>query len=206
MLALIMAGGRGTRLLMGEKPLVTICGRPMLSYVIDAFAEAGHEGVVVTSRHTPYTINWCRAQGVTYYTALGEGYVEDIAESACELEETGAFFTSVSDIPCITPNIITDIETSYRASGKSACSTWIPRDLCSADDSRARYGEEVNGTPAYPAGINILTGRSIREPQEEIRLLIREPYLAFNINTREELKRVRRLLCDDHASRDPLPR
>ncbi|MFW5638702.1 MAG: NTP transferase domain-containing protein, partial [Methanoculleus sp.] len=85
MLALIMAGGKGSRLRMGEKPLVTICARPMLSYVIDAFEAAGHEVVVVASHRTPYTKNWCRARGVTLYEAEGLGYVEDIQAAAGDL-------------------------------------------------------------------------------------------------------------------------
>ena len=39
--ALIMAGGSGSRLNLGEKPLILIGGRPMISYVIDAFLSAG---------------------------------------------------------------------------------------------------------------------------------------------------------------------
>ncbi len=35
---LILAGGRGTRMGGGDKPLLTIAGRPMLSYVIERFA------------------------------------------------------------------------------------------------------------------------------------------------------------------------
>jgi len=108
MLALIMAGGKGSRLRMGEKPLVTICARPMLSYVIDAFEAAGHEVVVVASHRTPYTKNWCRARGVTLYEAEGLGYVEDIQAAAGDLGEEGIpFFTCVSDLPCLVPDIIT---------------------------------------------------------------------------------------------------
>lgn len=73
MLALIMAGGQGSRLRMGEKPLVTICGRPMLSYVIDAFESAGHEVIVVASHRTPYTRNWCRARGLLFMRRKGSG-------------------------------------------------------------------------------------------------------------------------------------
>jgi len=87
MLALIMAGGEGSRLGMGEKPLVNICGRPMVSYVIDAFLAADHEVVVVASHRTPFTKNWCRAQGLTIYDAKGLGYVEDINAAAADLEE-----------------------------------------------------------------------------------------------------------------------
>lgn len=196
MLALIMAGGEGSRLRMGEKPLVTICGRPMLSYVINAFASAGHEVVVVASHKTPFTKNWCRAQGVVLYEAEGLGYVEDINAAAADLEEAGTpFFTCVSDLPCLAPDIITGIEDAWRRAGAPACSTWVPRDLCEEHGCRTQYTEEIDGTPACPAGINILTAGGSDEPQEELRLLLHDRRLVFNINTREELALVQGYLC-----------
>ena len=59
--ALIMAGGAGSRINLGEKPLVTVCGRPMIAYILDAFIKAGIYPVVATSSKTPMTMNWCRA-------------------------------------------------------------------------------------------------------------------------------------------------
>lgn len=41
MFALIMAGGAGSRLGLGEKPVVDVCGRPMIRYVLDAFDAEG---------------------------------------------------------------------------------------------------------------------------------------------------------------------
>ncbi len=71
MLALIMAGGAGIRLNLGEKPLILINKKPMLSYVIDRFEEAGCEPVVVTSPKTPMTRNWCGIQGIAHQDFLG---------------------------------------------------------------------------------------------------------------------------------------
>ncbi|BBL68456.1 NTP transferase domain-containing protein [Methanoculleus chikugoensis] len=196
MLALIMAGGRGTRLRMGEKPLVTICGRPMLSYVTDAFTAAGHEVVVVASYRTPFTKNWCRAQGVGLYEAEGLGYIEDINAAAADLEEEGTpFFTCVSDLPCLAPDIVTAVEDAWRRAGTPACSTWVPRDLCEEHGCRTRYTEAVDGIPACPAGINILTAGDSGAAQDELQLLLRDRRLAFNVNTREELALVQKYLC-----------
>ncbi|CVK34163.1 NTP transferase domain-containing protein [Methanoculleus bourgensis] len=196
MLALIMAGGKGSRLRMGEKPLVTICARPMLSYVIDAFEVAEHEVVVVASHRTPYTKNWCRARGVTLYEAEGLGYVEDIQAAAGDLGEEGTpFFTCVSDLPCLVPDIITGVEDAWRRAGTPACSTWVPRDLCEEHGCRTQYTETVDGTPACPAGINILTAGDLVGPQDELRLLLHDRRLVFNINTREELALVQEYLC-----------
>ena len=55
MLALILAGGEGSRLRLGEKALVMVHERPMIAWVLDAFCDAGCEPVVVTSYKTPFT-------------------------------------------------------------------------------------------------------------------------------------------------------
>ena len=80
--ALILAGGGGTRLDLGEKSLVTIRGRPMIEYVTDAFRAAGHEVIVVLTEKTPYTRNWCRVHGVDSIVASGSGYIGDMVQAA----------------------------------------------------------------------------------------------------------------------------
>ncbi|MDD2473340.1 MAG: NTP transferase domain-containing protein [Methanoculleus sp.] len=196
MLALIMAGGEGSRLQMGEKPLVTVCERPMLTYVIDAFSSAGHEVVVIASHKTPFTKNWCRAQGVTLYEAEGVGYVEDIRAAVEDLGEEGTpVFTCVSDLPCLAPEIIAGVEDAWRRAGTPACSTWVPRALCEEHGCRTQYTETIDSIAACPAGINILTAGGLDAPEEELRLLLSDRRLVFNINTREELALVQDYLC-----------
>jgi adenosylcobinamide-phosphate guanylyltransferase len=195
-LALILAGGGGTRLDLGEKPLVLIRGKPMIEYVIDAFTAAGHDVVVVLSGKTPFTRNWCRAREITHLTTSGAGYVEDIAEAVGTIGVTGPFFTCVADLPCLSPEIIREVETRYRESGREACSVWIPRELASMSGCRSLYSGTVNGITACPAGINILRGDLIDRPQSELLLLITDKRLAYNINTREELVMLRTLVGD----------
>ena len=195
MLALILAGGSGSRIGMGEKPLVSICNRPMIGYVISAFEEYGCEVVVVSSPKSPNTNNWCRANGIPLYVARGEGYVEDIVEAVLELEEVNPLFTSVSDIPCITSGIIGQIFSVYAESGKDACSVWVPEAVCREYGCRSAYVEQVHGVNAVPVGINILKGESIVEEQDELQVILREKRLAFNVNTREELRFVQQSLC-----------
>lgn len=188
MRALIMAGGVGSRLDMGEKPLVRIAGRPMIRFVIDAFLAAGVTPIIVTSIKTPYTKNWCRAHDILFVSTDGTGYIEDLAQAVSILEENGLFFVAVSDIPCLRPDIISYIWEEYAISGMQACSTWIPLTLCSRFETTPRYQMEINGVPASPAGINILDGSCIHAEQEELRLLLHDPGLVFNVNTRFELE------------------
>ena len=194
MRALILAGGSGSRLSLGEKPLVMVDGVPMIARIIAAFEMAGCEVVVVLSPRTPFTLNWCRAHDILHYAASGTGYVEDIIETVEALGETAPVFTSVSDIPCIVPGIITDIWKQYIASGRDACSVWVPLSFFDRNGCRASYVRKVDGIDACPAGINILNGSRITVPQDEIQVLVKDRRLAFNINTQEELTRVRQFL------------
>ncbi|QSZ66464.1 5-deoxyadenosylcobinamide phosphate nucleotidyltransferase [Methanofollis aquaemaris] len=199
MLALILAGGQGSRLNMGEKPLVTICGRPMIEYVVEAFTLAGCETVVVASQQTPYTRNWCRAHGISLYSAGARGYVADIVEAVTELGEEGPIITSVSDIPCVTPDLVTRVQEAYQESGTPALSTWVPAAHCTGSALRASYQEYIDGVAACPAGVNVLLGARIEEEQKESRLLIDDPALGLNVNTRADLARAARRLCPEAA-------
>ena len=187
--ALIMAGGTGSRLDKGEKPLISICGKPMIAYVIDAFSAAGIIPVVVASPKTPMTMNWCRAQGVSFCRPDGRGYVEDMISAVQTLDERYPLFVCVSDIPCITTRIIHHIADSYYISGKDACSAWVPAALVHSCRGSMPYLEQVCGVEASPAGVNILRGDLIEQPQEELQVLLNEPGLALNVNTPADLER-----------------
>ncbi|MDD1712497.1 MAG: NTP transferase domain-containing protein [Methanoregulaceae archaeon] len=194
MLALIMAGGAGTRLNLGEKPLVQICGQPMIEYIIHAFERADSEVIVIVSPGTPYTANWCRAHRISLITADGIGYIPDLIQAVEETGERNPLFTSVSDLPCLTPGTVAQIRRAYEHSGKDACSTWVPKRLCDQSGCRTTCVEEIEGEPASPAGINILRGNRIHDEQDELKLLMHQKELIFNINTREELMHAEQFL------------
>jgi adenosylcobinamide-phosphate guanylyltransferase len=185
--ALIMAGGEGTRLERGEKPLILVCGKPMIAYVIDAFSAAGIVPVVAVSPKTPMTTNWCRAQGIAFCKTEGRGYVEDMISAVQTLDDQHPLFVCVSDIPCISTPIIQQIADSYSVSGKDACSVWVPATLVRACRGGMPYREQVSGVEACPVGINILRGDLIEQPQEELQVLLNEPCLSFNVNTPADL-------------------
>lgn len=189
MRALIMAGGAGSRIAMGEKPLISVCGRPMIGYVTDAFCLAGCEPVVVASDKTPMTMNWCRARGIAVVRARCAGFIDDMVAAVRDLDETGPVIVSVSDIPCITPAVITSVIEAYHDCGKDALSAWVPARLVRSCRGGMPYREQVDGMEACPAGVNLLRADHIGEEQDECRLLLDEPRLALNVNTREDLAR-----------------
>jgi adenosylcobinamide-phosphate guanylyltransferase len=189
MFALIMAGGSGCRLGRGEKPLTLVSGRPMISYITDAYSSAGCEPVIAVSHKTPMTANWCRARGIAFVRTEGDGYIEDMVSAVRYLEENQSLIISVSDIPCITPAIITTILRSYQGCGKAALSTWVPAYRVKSCRGGMPYHKQISGVDACPAGVNILRGDGIGKEQDEFVLLLDEPRLALNVNTPEDLAR-----------------
>lgn len=183
-----MAGGKGTRLQMGEKGLVRLCDRPLIEYVLTALENAEFEILVVTTPRTPYTANYCRIRGVDQVCTEGTGYVEDIIEAVHLSDEQGPVLIVCADIPGITPHHLDEVVKQHYSSGKAAASVWIPVHLVEELGCTVQHSYIICGIPAVPAGLNILDGSLIDEEQEEIQILLSDPALAFNINTPSELR------------------
>ncbi len=205
MRALIMAGGAGSRINLGEKPLIPICGQPMIAYVIGAFQKAGCDPVVIVSPQTPMTLNWCRARGIASIRADGKGFVEDMVQAVRFLEEEHSLYICVSDIPCITADIIGSISDSYELCKRDALSAWVPACLVKSCSSGMPYRERIGGIEACPAGINILRGDRIDEAQDEYSLILNEPGLAINVNTRADLAEAESFLRHGSSAHPPDP-
>jgi adenosylcobinamide-phosphate guanylyltransferase len=198
MYALILAGGEGSRLGRGEKGLVSLGGKPMIRWVAEAFLQAGCDVVAVLSHKTPYTCNWCRAQGIFHYTAEGRGYIEDIVETVEALELTSPLFTCGTDLPLLAFDTVKLLMEKYAECQKDALSVWVPRKLAEEYGYEPPCTEIISGVSACPAGINILRGDLIATQQEEERVLIEDPRLACNVNTRESLAKAEWIL--NHAA------
>ena len=205
MLALIMAGGKGTRLNMGEKGLVRLCEKPLIEYVLTAVEDAGLDPVVVTTPRTPYTANYCRANGIDQICTAGAGYIEDISEAISFLGETGPVLITCADIPGVRGEHLEQIISAYERGDTEACSAWIPATLFEDNGCGIRYEQIVSGVSAVPAGMNILLGSKTDQIQTECCVLIEDPALIFNINSRYELS-VAESFFSRVRSNPPLPR
>lgn len=192
-----MAGGAGSRLEMGEKPLVRVSGKPMLHYVTDAFVDAGHEVIVITSDLVPMTGNWCRARGYETYNASGLGYIEDLFECIREMSIDGPVFSCVSDLPGLTSDIIDEVLERYMAEGKSALSVWVSENFFNNAGCIPSYAENVAGYSVCPVGLNIIDASMAAVVQDEYRFVMERPELAYNVNCRKDLDSFLRFIESD---------
>jgi len=60
--AIVLAGGESRRMGGNDKTAMTLAGRPMLDYVLDAVAAAGRVVAVGLPRPTSIEVRWCREE------------------------------------------------------------------------------------------------------------------------------------------------
>lgn len=187
MFVIIMAGGKGTRLNMGEKPLLSLLNRPLLEWVLHACRKAAFPFLIATSIHTPYTANYCRIHGYPQFQTQGNGYVSDLVEALVEVDIAGPVMTIVSDLAGLRGSHLQTVEKEYVRAKKEACSVWVPQHVCIEYGFSYSYTEIDHGEKIVPAGVNVLDGSALDREQKEFRFIVDDPSFACNINTPSDL-------------------
>jgi adenosylcobinamide-phosphate guanylyltransferase len=191
--ALIMAGGKGTRMELGvEKPLIEINGKPMIQYVIEALKNADKidDIIVATSENTLKTETFLNDHYIKTIKTPGDGYVPDLGFILSNFKLDDVLLTITADLPLIKSDIIDYVLEEYEKSKKQAMSIAVPLYIFE------KYG--IKPTIIFenhvPSGLNIL--RSINKTQDEEVLIIEKIELALNINTYEDIKLLKKLSGD----------
>lgn len=186
-----MCGGRGSRLGgEAEKPLVRVCGDPMVDRVAAALAASRVETVhAVVSPAAPETARHVRQRGLSVVETAGEGYVADLTDA---LDSVGRpVVTVAADVPHLTPDHVDAAvdEATAAADGPVSVTVCVPASLkrrlgVSVDTSFERDGEEL-----APTGLNVVAG-----DRDTVQLTF-DDRLAVNVNRPTDLERAE-ALCD----------
>ena len=169
MIALLMCGGRGTRLGVGEKPLFRVCGKRLVDHSLAELEDC--EVIAVTSPYTPETERYLRQLGVEVCRARGRGFIDDYREVCLEYKLSEPLLITSADIVYIRQGLIEDVISYY---ARSSCMS-----LKVAKNDKA-------------VGINIIDAFFIDYVQEE------EIYIVggndvINVNTLQDAKRAEEL-------------
>lgn len=193
--ALVMAGGRGSRLSMGEKPLVELEGRVLLDRVIEALAKSSASRIsVAVTQNVPRTRAWCLDRGIEVLDTSGMGYVPDMVEAVEMTGAVGPVMVIMADLPLLTGALLDRISAIYQERPEPALSCHTTLELHRRIGRRPDAVFRYQGRFIVPAGVNILKGSCIREEQEDFHLIMDLLELAVNVNTQDDLALCRRIL------------
>jgi len=192
--ALLMAGGRASRMGLAEKPLLEVSGRTMLGRVIDVMEQSSSVNriVVATSTDTPATTLEAEKLGVETIVTPGVGFEEDMRFAIHKLTLHDVLVVS-ADLPFLTVDVVERAVQKYRSSGKPALAVMTSLEAYKKLGFKPHYTFKVNEQDLTPVGINIVDGRRIDDGELDQTVFIIEPSDALlNVNTPQELELARR--------------
>ena len=193
-----MAGGRGSRLKMGEKPLVKLFGRPLIDYVALALEDSSVDRIFVSAtENVPQTREWAVKRGLAVVETGSYGYVADMIEAVQKARVTDPIMIIMADLPLVTSDLIDEIIDVYESRPEPALSTHTPLELHSRLDRRPDSLFNYRGRLIVPAGINVLNGAEIEKEQEDFHLIMERIELAVNVNVPGDLKLCERIMQGD---------
>ena len=190
--ALVMAGGKGTRMkLAQEKPLIKVCKKPVIQYVIEALKEAKKIDriIVATTDGTPKTTKLIQELGIETIETPGKDYVSDMGWVVQTLK-LGVFLAIAADLPLVKPIMIDEVVERYERCGRPALTVAVPIKIKSKLGMSIEYSfTTMDNREVVPVGLNVIDGskRYGDEWLDQDIFVSSYKELAVNINTIEEL-------------------
>ncbi len=196
--ALIMAGGKGTRMgAQEEKPLIKVCGKPVIQYVIEALRSAKKidEIYVAVTDCTPKTAKLMEGFNVQVVMTPGQNYVADMGYATQALK-LGKFLAIAADLPLVTGEILDRIVERYENCGKPALTVAVPIETKTRLGMSVDYSFKEGDKDVVPTGINVIDGgkRYGDEWLDQDIFLFDKDELAVNVNTPKELATAEKML------------
>lgn len=197
--ALVMAGGKGTRMRIGEeKPLIKVCGKPVIGYVLAALKNAKKidSVIVATTICTPKTTKLMNQLGFKVIETPGKDYVSDMGYAVQTLK-LGVFLAIAADLPLVRGEMIDGIIERYERCCKPALTVAVPLETKTKLGMSIEYSFKMDDKDVVPVGINVIDGhkRYGDEWLDQDIYLLNHDELSVNINTVQELRLAERLLA-----------
>jgi len=183
--AILMAGGRGTRLKVPvEKPLFKLHDKPLIKYVLDNLnlSKLVDEIIIAVSPNVPQTIKYLNSIDGDFkiLDTSGEDYLTDLSYILEYFEKKSKEDILIfinADLPFISHETIDFVLDYYLNSSKDALSVLVPVEIFT--DLGLDYTYDFEGN--VPSGLNVLRSENI--VQDEDQLVLKKVELALNINT-----------------------
>jgi len=194
--ALVMCGGRGTRLETDvEKPRYEVGGEPMVDRVCDALAESRIDTVyAVVSPWTPNTRAHLRGRMVDTIETAGEGYVADLDRALDDERIDPPVLTAVADLPLLAGQVVDRVLDEFDdrddATSLTACvPAALKRELGVSIETTTAHG----GCELAPTGLNVVGADG---SAAEALMRSHDARLAVNVNRLEDAAVAEALVCD----------
>jgi adenosylcobinamide-phosphate guanylyltransferase len=190
-----MCGGRARRMQQQtgiEKPLLKVHGVAMVERVISALIRSNrfHSIIAAVSPNTPETKEFLKSKGIERIETSGQGYSQDLSHLLSKLQPQKVMVVP-SDVPLLNSQIVNEVLNTIHDRQEPAISIVLEK----------RFVERIGAIPSIVfeqychSGITIFDTRAISTgPVQEYYLVMNRKEIAINVNTKEEIELVEKLL------------
>lgn len=187
MIALVMAGGKGTRMKLNDEKLLLRYKKPVILHVIDSLKNSNCFSKIlsITSCNSPKTKKLLEENNVETFDTPGIGYVEDLNLVLQTFRDE--FLVVSGDLPLLDKEIIQKI-TNYYNPQKSWTSILVTNKFLTMLGLESNYSVNFNDQICHYTGISLINAEKITslESLVENYIVLDDKRVAFNLNSKQD--------------------
>ena len=187
MIALLMAGGRGTRMNIHGEKLLLQYKKPIVLHVVDSLRNSNcfSKILAITSPNSPKTKKLLQDNDVEIFDTPGISYVEDL-NSVLQTINDMVLVTS-GDLPLLDKEIIQKIVNQHDSQNiwtSILVTNKFSRSLGIESDCTINFDNQT----CHYTGISLVNSEKITrlENLKENHIIINDKKIAFNLNTKQD--------------------
>jgi adenosylcobinamide-phosphate guanylyltransferase len=187
MIAIVMAGGKGSRMKSSEEKLILQYKKPIILHVAEALSESDcfSKIIFLTSPNSPNTKKLLLKNNYKIIESEGKGYVEDLNTVLKSINDP--VFVTSGDLPLLDKSIIKKIVSLYDEDHKWT-SVLITKQFLKKLDISTNYEVSFENQTCNYSGISMINSNEISslENIEENFVILDDKRIAFNVNTQKD--------------------
>jgi len=187
MIGLVMAGGKGTRMNLGNEKLLLKYKKPIILHVVDSLKDSNCFSKIfaLTSSNSPKTKKLLQKNNIEIFNTSGIGYVEDLTFI---LQSTNdSVLVTSGDLPLLDDKIIKKIVKHYNPE-KIWTSILVTNKFLTRLGLESDYFINYNDEVCNYTGISLINANKINSSKnlDQNYIVIDDKRIAFNLNTKQD--------------------
>ena len=187
MIAIVMAGGKGTRMNLDDEKLLLQYKKPIILHVIDSLKNSNcfSKILAITSRNSLKTKNLLEENNIETFDTPGAGYVEDLNLVLQTLNDD--IFITSGDLPLLDKEIVQEIVSNYD-SQNNWTSILVANKFLTSLGISSDYSTTFENQTCHYTGISLVNSKkiSLLEKIDENYVILNDKRIALNLNTKED--------------------
>ena len=187
MIAIVMSGGKGSRMKSSEEKLLLQYKKPIILHVAEALSESDcfSNIIFLTSPNSPNTKKLLLENNYEIIESAGKGYVEDLNTILKSISDP--VFVTSADLPLLDKNIIKKIVSLYDENHKWT-SILITKQFLTKLGISTNYEVSFQNQTCNYSGISMINSDEISNLDniKENFVILDDKRIAFNVNTQKD--------------------